>query len=301
MKMTISTNHLQTLLTVMRTGSFSSAAAELGYAPSNVTAQIVALEQQLGVSLFTRSARSIKPTAEAYLLSKEASRVLTDVNVMLVKSRFARRPERRTLKLGIFPSLAAQVLPRVLRDPRWDDIGVDLQISVAEPWDTVEQIRSGSGLDLAFVFQVGESGVSWPSTIVREHVATDPFVVLVPQTWGAAEGEKMELAELATKPWILQFPGGSDGLVIEQHMRNLKFQPRVAAVCDDLFATPDLVAAGIGAALVPELSIARSKGCVRVEVPELELTRHVLALTNRLRETEGSSAVIELFKEAAQA
>lgn len=296
--MSISTSHLQTFLAVMRTGSFAGAAAEIGYSPSNITQQMASLEREIGASLFIRSANSVTPTAEAFIFARQASRVLNEVEIMGAKSRTAPRSGRSQLRMGIFPSLATRILPHVLRHHGWDAIGVDLQVSIAEPWETAEQIRSGSVLDLAFVFQIGETGISWPSTIVREHIADDPFLVVVPQAWGFAEGAQVELGELASRPWIMQFPGGTDGIAIENRFRNLHFKPRVVAFCDDLHATPDLVASGMGAALLPAMSIMRLGGCVRVQVPELGLTRTVLALTSTQRDAKGTQAVVDLFKQA---
>ena len=47
--------HLLTFTTVVNTGTFTRAAAELGYSQSSVTYQIQLLERRLGLSLFKRS------------------------------------------------------------------------------------------------------------------------------------------------------------------------------------------------------------------------------------------------------
>lgn len=47
----------------LRLGGFTAAAAELGVTPGAVTAQVKALESDLGAALFDRTARGVRPTA----------------------------------------------------------------------------------------------------------------------------------------------------------------------------------------------------------------------------------------------
>ncbi|NWL10045.1 LysR family transcriptional regulator [Paenarthrobacter nitroguajacolicus] len=296
--MAISSSQLQTLLAVMKTGSFAAAAEDVGYSPSNVSQQMLTLEQETGVRLFTRHARSVTPTVEAFALAKQAARILAGVDVMISSSRAVQGTGKELLRVGIFPSLAAQILPQVLRHPEWEKSGVDLRVSVAEPWETADELRSG-GLDAAFVFQLGESGL-WPPSIARDQIAEDPFRVVIPAAWGIAAHTLMSVDDLSSKPWIMQYPGGSDGVVIEQHLRNHNFRPRVVGVSDDFNATAALVAAGMGGAFLPELSLQRSEGLVRVRVEGLELIRNIVALTSRERPGSRPKTLIRLFKEALE-
>ena len=54
-KLKFDLRHLRTFRSVAITGSFTRAAAELGYSQSNVTHQIKTLERSLGTSLLKRS------------------------------------------------------------------------------------------------------------------------------------------------------------------------------------------------------------------------------------------------------
>src|ERR1700746_25347 len=61
-------HQITTFVRVAERGGFAAAARDLQLAPSVVTTQIQALEQRLGVRLFNRNTRSVKPTevGEAY-------------------------------------------------------------------------------------------------------------------------------------------------------------------------------------------------------------------------------------------
>lgn len=62
----------RTFLAVMREGSLSSAARQLGLAQPTVGRQIERLEEELGVSLFVRSPRGLVANAIAYDLVPHA-------------------------------------------------------------------------------------------------------------------------------------------------------------------------------------------------------------------------------------
>ncbi|MFF3490496.1 LysR family transcriptional regulator [Streptomyces sp. NPDC002795] len=57
--------HLQTFQAVLETGSLSAAGKRLGYTTSAVSQQVAALERGLGVRLFERGPRSLRPTHAA--------------------------------------------------------------------------------------------------------------------------------------------------------------------------------------------------------------------------------------------
>ena len=71
---------LQAICEVVAAGSFRTAAQRLGYTPSAVSQQISAVERALGVSLFERSPRSVRPTAAGLQLALRAGRLLADLS-----------------------------------------------------------------------------------------------------------------------------------------------------------------------------------------------------------------------------
>ena len=68
---------LETFRAVASTLSFTRAASALGYAQSSVTAQIQALEGELGVALFDRLGRRVALTDAGQRLVEYAERLLT--------------------------------------------------------------------------------------------------------------------------------------------------------------------------------------------------------------------------------
>jgi Bacterial regulatory helix-turn-helix protein, lysR family len=74
--------HLRTVVAIARHGSFTKAGEELHLAQSAVSQQLSRLEAELGLTLFTRSSRSVEITTEGALVVDYARRVLSEVEGM---------------------------------------------------------------------------------------------------------------------------------------------------------------------------------------------------------------------------
>ncbi|MDQ1594130.1 MAG: hypothetical protein QOH40_686, partial [Arthrobacter pascens] len=284
--------HLRTLLEVTRLGSFAAAASRLGYTASAVSQQMSALERDTGVHLFQRSARSVVPTDAAVVMARHAAKVLTDIEALMAAASKTQDATSQELRLGIFPSLATYVLPRILKNPAWKGLGIDLRVSVAEPAQTIQGLRSGGDVDVALVYQVGQSGLAWPHTINRQWIGDDNFRVVLPSGWGFRTEAKVAADHLSDMPWIMHHPGTSDATVIERLFASCNLHPRVVAYSDDFHASLEMAAAGLGAALVPELALRhRPAGVVVLDVPEIRLARNVFALLINDKKT----ARVQLF------
>ncbi|RAM35540.1 LysR family transcriptional regulator [Arthrobacter globiformis] len=290
--------HLRTLLEVTRLGSFAAAASRLGYTASAVSQQMSALERDTGVRLFQRSARSVVPTDAAMVMARHAAKVLTDIEALMAAASKTQDATSQELRLGIFPSLATYVLPRILRSPAWKDLGIDLRVSVAEPAQTIQGLRTGGDTDVALVYQVGQSGLAWPHTINRQWIGDDNFRVVLPSGWGFRTEAKVAADHLSDMPWIMHHPGTSDATVIERLFAGCNLHPRVVAYSDDFHASLEMAASGLGAALVPELALLhRPAGVVVLDVPEIRLARNVFALLINDKKTARVQLFVDLLAE----
>lgn len=288
--------HLRTLVEVTRLGSFAAAANRLGYTASAVSQQMSALERDTGVDLFQRSARSIHPTEAALVMTRHAAKVLTDIEALMAAASRTHDTASQELRLGIFPSLATYVLPLILRNPAWKKLGIDLRVSVAEPAQTIQGLRTGGELDVALVYQVGQSGLAWPHTLNRQWIGDDNFRVVLPAAWGFRTEAKVAADHLSDMPWIVHHPGTSDATVIERLFASCNLHPRVVAYSDDFHASLEMAASGLGAALVPELALRhRPSGVVVLDVPEIRLARNVFALLINDKQTARVQLFVELL------
>lgn len=140
MKEQIALERLAGLLAFARAGSlgsFTAAAHSLSISPSAVSRSVQRLEQRLGVSLFTRTTRSLTLTAEGRELHERALRLLRDAEEIEQAAMAARSEPSGTLRVAaslpigvhvIAPALPAfrRLHPKVTVDLRLSDRMVDL-------------------------------------------------------------------------------------------------------------------------------------------------------------------------------
>jgi DNA-binding transcriptional LysR family regulator len=148
---------------VVRTGSFSAAARQLGLPPSSVSRRIGALEQRLGVPLFVRTTRQVSLTEAGRVYSNSIQRVLTELDdADLMVSQFHDKPQGTLCvesRVSLGSKLIAPLLPRFLRE--YPGLKVDLRL-------TSQQIETLSqGVDLGIRFGLGRA-----SSLITRKVAT---------------------------------------------------------------------------------------------------------------------------------
>lgn len=118
-------------------GSYTAAAKTLAISPSAVSKSVQRLEQRLGVTLFTRTTRSLTLTPEGRELHDRAVRLLRDAEEIEQAARAARTEPAGPLRIAaplpiglhlIAPSLPAfrERHPKVTIDLRLDDRMVDI-------------------------------------------------------------------------------------------------------------------------------------------------------------------------------
>lgn len=111
-------------------GSYAAAARSLSVSPSAISKSIQRLEQRLGVSLFTRTTRSLAFTPEGRDLHERALSLIRqaeEIEQMALTARSAPRgPLRIAASLPIGLHVIAPALPRFRR--RFPDVTVDLRL-----------------------------------------------------------------------------------------------------------------------------------------------------------------------------
>lgn len=135
---------------VVRLGSFSAAANELGVSQSAVSQHVKSLEEWLGQELLVRGARTSKGTRYGALLAREIDRGLGGISEVCAQIRTASHTDT-TVVISCLPGFAfTWLFPRLLR---FDLAHPDLSISIAtdtggrpfNPADADIGIRYGHG------------------------------------------------------------------------------------------------------------------------------------------------------------
>lgn len=163
---------LTTFLTVASTLSFTRAAESLDYAQSSVTAQIQALEEELGVPLFERLGRRVALSSAGWRLLPYAEKLLG----LAEEARTAVPDDQEpggTLTVGAPESLCAYRLPPVLF--RFRSLFPKVQL-VFRPFDDSDlpHLVAEGKVDIAVLLGKPPKGVN----LVVEPLTHEPLLVL---------------------------------------------------------------------------------------------------------------------------
>ena len=296
----IELRHLAALEAVAREGSFGRAADALGYTQSAISQQIATLERIVGERLVERPGgpRRISLTEAGRLLLRHAEAVTARLEAAHADLVALQDGEAGTLRVGIYQSVGARILPALMQRFIADWPGVDLHLvevnSDSEP-DVVGRIERGE-LDLAFwVMPLGEG------PLAGVELLRDEYVLVVPASSDLADRETAGLADLGDV-LLIGNQQCRTTLQAEEALRLSGLEPRVAFRSDDNGTVQNLVAAGLGVALVARLTVDETDPRIRIVAvdPPLPPRRIALAWHRDRHRTPAARAFVELAAEVCR-
>ncbi len=118
----------RTFLTVLQEGSLSGAARSLGLAQPTVGRHVEALEQALGIALFTRSGHGLAPTEAALELRPHAEAVAASAAALLRAASGQGSATSGTVRITASEVIGAEVLPPILGTLQQDHPGLVIEL-----------------------------------------------------------------------------------------------------------------------------------------------------------------------------
>jgi len=189
---------LRYFVTVAEELHFSRAAARLHLAQSALSAQIRALEAEIGGPLFIRSTRRVTLTPAGEALLADGRAILVSVDACLDRVRALARGEGSTLAIGCLGPVPGEILAPLLArfGARYPDVRVSIRSFDFS--DTVEGLRQRRA-DLAFLYAPLHEPDLVLTPLLREQ-----RVVVVPRTHRLAERSVLYPADLDGEVFVTQ-------------------------------------------------------------------------------------------------
>lgn len=236
---------------VMEHGTITAAAMAVNLSLAAASARLKALEDATGTHLLERSKTGAVPTAAGRALARHATRVLAELESLHVDMASFGQGLRGTLRLLCNTAAMSEALPRRIGAflSATPDLDVDVQELPSEA--VIDALRRGTA-DLGIVADhVGTSGL-----VVRPWVE-DRLVALLPGRWAMGRRRSMAYGELLEHPLVgLPRDSGLSRFLAAQASRSGRV-PRHRVRLGGFDAVAQLVAAGAGAAVMPESAAAR--------------------------------------------
>lgn len=284
---------LKTLLAVAQEGTFAAAGKRIGLTQAAVSAQIQRLEAELGFELFDRTGRT------AHLNRRGQQTLLQAQQLLHLYGNLGRstpgEPPSVLVTIGAIASVQRSLLPQALarfhRHYRHCSSRVLPGLSMA----LVNMVDSGE-VDLAAIIRPPfalQTDLRW-TTLMRE-----PYRLLVPEPLAGQPWPEL----LATQPFIRYDRSSFGGRQVDRFLRQMHVSVNDKCELDELEAIVQLVAQGVGVALVPQTA---GDGQWPAQVRALDLGEHSfhrdIGLVHRAKPTltEPVSALIELIGQASR-
>ena len=274
---------LHLLQLVAKCRSFTRAAAQAGLTQSAMTRQVQGVESRLGIPLFERTTRMVSVTDAGRFLLHEGSRLVGDLDAMLVWLRelFVEAPKE--IRVGVSQTIGFSHLPGLFAAQHKRRPDVRLSI-VHQPSSALLARLDANELDLAILCPPRRL----PSSVRVTHRFDDAFTLILPPEFTPPTPRPSRQPArwrewLRAQPWLLIHDGSHTGVRLRAWLKQRGWLTPNAAQLDSFDLIINLVALGQGVSLVPQRALAlyvRRRKVQRFETAE-KFTREIVVLTRR--------------------
>ncbi|MGD0641312.1 MAG: LysR substrate-binding domain-containing protein [Roseiarcus sp.] len=231
-----------------RHGHFGRAAAACAISQPALSEQIKEMEESLGAALFERGARQVRITSLGEEFVLRVRDILRSVDELEGLARASRDRLLGRLRIGVIPTVAPYLLPTIIRS--LTRVYADLDINVRETLTPrlIQELAEGR-LDTAIV----ALPVSEPS-FAEVALFSEDFLLVRP---GADEGKPAPDIETLREMRLLLLEEGHcfrDQALSFCNMHSAR--PRELLDASSLSTLVQMVGAGIGVTLIPEMAVA---------------------------------------------
>ncbi len=295
----LSLERLRVLHAVMATGSVVGAAGALHVTTSAVSQQLARLEREVGQRLLERQGRGVRLTEAGALLADRAGELLAQVEQVEADLAGHRGAVDGALAVAGFATAVRGLLPGAVRELRERHPALSVSLSEREPHEALPALRRGH-LDLVVAQDWADDALAVPPELSRRHLLDDPFDLAVAPDHPLADHHRVGPGDLAGLDWISWSSGQICHDWLVRSMGADARGPRIAHTASEHATQLALVAAGLGAALIPRLGREPVPGGVRFVPVDPPPTRRVFALW---RASSGArpavGAVLDALRRAA--
>ena len=239
---------LQYLVTLQETGHFGKAAESCFVSQSTLSASLRELESLIGVTLVERNRRVVGFTPLGTRIADKARRVLREAEELADMARAAGQPLAGDLRMGVIPTIAPFLLPRLLPGLRrdWPDLKLYLREETSQAACVSLQRGQLDCVLLALPYSCGE--------VESADLFEDRLFVAFPPGEAPA-GDSVDAAAIDEDRLLLL----EDGHCLKDHALAACNRPELRAEAamlgTSLHTLIQMVANGLGQTLVPQMAI----------------------------------------------
>lgn len=244
-------------LTSIDLGSFTKAAAQLGYTPSGVTHMMNALEEELGFQILTRGKSGVQLTEngerlvpilrELLHLEEEYSQTVSEINGL----------NTGTIRIGSYSSIAVHWLPKIIKSFQEDYPNIHFKIMEGIRQEVVAWLEDRK-IDLGFMSYQPGMKFDWVP------LQDDPMLAILSLNHPLAKEKAYPLKNCQSEDFIMP-ACGYDYDVVEL-FRSEEISPNIRYETFENYAALSMIECGLGMSVMNEL-ITKGRICNVVKLP----------------------------------
>lgn len=248
-----------------RHGHFGHAAEAMAISQPALSMQIKELEETLGLPLFERGARQVRLTAFGEDFVPRARAILQSADELADLARAAKDRLSGRLRIGVIPTVAPYLLPTILGRLMDRNESLDLHVRETLTPRLLQELAEGR-LDTAIVaLPVSET------TLHEEPLFSEDFVLVRPE---ADAGKPVPGPEALREMRLLLLEEGH--CFRDQALAFCRMNaalPRELLDGSSLSTLVQMVGAGIGVTLIPDMAVPVETRSARVAIAQFEPPR----------------------------
>ncbi|MGI6302015.1 MAG: LysR substrate-binding domain-containing protein [Verrucomicrobiota bacterium] len=247
--MSMTLRQLEYLEALAETLHFGKAARRCGVSQPALSVQIHQLEEHLGMRLLERRPRQVLLTNHGREVLGRAKNILRELKDIEALAHQARRPLHGSIRMGVIPTIAPYLLPKILPELQRRFSELKLYLREDQTHRILRQLEQGE-LDVLLLALPIEA----PGILARE-LFKERFLVALPTDHTLAPKKEISVKDLIRFPLLLL----EDGHCLRDQA--LEVCSKDQALADHIIKATSLntlvemVASGLGITLIPELAV----------------------------------------------
>ena len=293
--MHVTLRHLRAAVGVAREGSFRRAADALHLSQPALSLAVAELEEQLGVTLFDRTSRSVTPTEIGAAFVATAARLLGDFDQLVQEVGDVAHSRRGRVVVSCVSSVAGRIMPLAMQACS----RLHPQVEVVVRDDVAQQVlvavRSREA-DFGLTIEPRELEADMSFEPLKE----DPFYLVCPRDHQLARRRKVCWRDLNAEALVsLSTTSGSERVISDELARQ-RVRPARTTPVSHLATVHGMLEAGHGIAVLPMIGLPVEGHPTLVSRPLMEprLARVIGAYRRRDRSlSPAASALLEVIRD----
>ena len=234
---------------IVELGSFTKAAAEMGYTQAAVSQMIQSLESDLGFTLLHRSRTGVRLTKEGKRLmpliqkSVHLNREIEDI------ANEIRGLSVGEVRIGTFSSISQNWLPGLIHKFEETYPNVRFSVLTGDNKSIPEWIDNGI-VDFGFVYPRAASGLK----VIN--FAQETFFAVLPEKHHLSEQAEISLEMIEDEPFIVEEEGIANTAL--EAFENAGLKPNIRYIMHDDYTILSMVEEGLGVSILPATVLSRA-------------------------------------------